>query len=58
MFGRLSAMFRYTVPFPAESDSFNAKPKAPAVQRSAVTPAGASGLALNEQMCHSSPVDE
>ena len=45
------------IPLPAESDSFNAQPKAPAMQRRAVTPAGAFGWALNEQMSQSSPVE-
>ena len=45
------------IPLPIESDSFNAQPEAPACSGVATKKAGASGWALNEQMCHSSPVE-
>ena len=44
------------IPLPVENDSFNAQPEAPACPGPATKKAGASGWALNEQMCHSSPV--
>ena len=47
---------RLTIPLPVENDSFNAQPEAPACPGPATKKAGASGWALNEQMCHSSPV--
>ena len=45
-----------SIPLPVENDSFNAQPEAPACPGPATKKAGASGWALNEQMCHSSPV--
>ena len=51
------ARVRMDIPFPVENDSFNAQPEAPAFFVPRPAQAGASGWALNEQMCHSSPVE-
>ena len=53
---RNASRFQKLIPLPVENDSFNAQPEAPACPGPATKKAGASGWALNEQMCHSSPV--